>query len=111
MGEFYIWETKDFNFQLEWQEGSTGSLNDLKDAIISFQQGKVLLEKDISSPDVGIDADENIIFVHLSQTDTGSFVEGKVKVQINLYYEDTERDATVKIELNVLDNLHKGVMK
>lgn len=111
MNGFFQWETVDFPFQLSREDGTTGILTDCKDVIISFAQGSVLLEKNMDSPDVALDIENDTVNVHLSQEETGQFMAGKdANVQINILYEDTERDASAEATLSVLRNLHREVM-
>lgn len=112
MASFYVWETKDFPIHLTTQdESNTGILEDLKDVIISFGQGKKLVEKDMASPDVALDPENDIINVHLSQEETGTFKENQdVTVQVNFYYTSAERDTSAQTTIKALPNLHKEVM-
>lgn len=108
---FYIYETVDLPIELYRKDGVKGILDGLINVIISFKQGKVLLEKDINSPDVGVDAENDIVNVHMSQEETGTFREGEVGLQINLLYESHERDTSCETLLTAFDNYHKAVME
>ena len=111
MAQFYVWETVDFPLQLKREDETTGILEDCKDVIVSFEQQGILLEKDIESPDIELDVENDIINVHLTQEDTGQFKPDRdVTVQVNILYEDTERDATAHGTIKALRNLHKAVM-
>lgn len=48
--------------------------------------------------------------MHLSQEETGKFKQGPVELQVNFYYEDTERDTSTKVLIDAEDNLYKKVM-
>lgn len=107
---FFLWETVDLPLEIYREDGTTGILQGLKNVIISFQQGKILIEKDKDSPDVSIDTEHDTINIHMSQEDTGAFREGEVDVQINLLYDSHERDTTCEAVITALRNLHKAVM-
>lgn len=110
MTGFYIYETVDLPFQLSREDETTGILADCKNVIISFQQLDTLIEKDKSSPDVAIDDENDIINVHLSQEDTAAFKPGHVSIQINILYENMERDTSVEAIVKAYRNLHRAVM-
>lgn len=108
---FYVWETVDFPIALTREDGGTGIMENCKDVIISLEQDGVLLEKSRESPDVSIDTENDIINLHLSQEDTGCFKPGRgVIIQINILYEDTERDTSVQATIEARRNLHCEVM-
>lgn len=107
---FYIYETVDFPIQITAVDGSKDILKDCKNLIVSLGQGSLLLEKDLSSPDIGLDIDNNIINLHLSQTDTCRFKQGEVIIQVNILYEDTERDTSAQGKIDALNNLHRKIM-
>lgn len=111
MAFFYIWETVDFPIQIHSEDGEQ-VLVDYKDIIISLSQNNVLIEKDTSSPDVAIDDENDIINMHLSQEETGQFKANKeVRIQVNILYNDEERDTTSEATIQALSNLHKEVME
>ena len=108
---FYAWETVDFPIQLSREDGTTGILTDCRDVIVSFAQSGVLIEKNKESADIALDVENDIINVHLGQAETGRFKPDRAtKVQINILYEDSSRDASCEIAIEVLENLHKAVM-
>ena len=111
MASFYVWETVDLELQLERESGGK-VLEDCKNIIVSLEQKNQLLEKDMSSPDLGIDYDNDVIILHLSQEETGKFKpdNSDVVVQINFLYEDNERDTSVQGTIRALRNLHRKVM-
>lgn len=59
---------------------------------------------------LGIDEETGIITMHLSQEETGLFKEGVVELQVNIYYENTERDTSTAVLITAKDNLYKKVM-
>ena len=109
---FYVWETVDFPIEVTAEDGSTGILTNLKAMIITLEQSGVTIEKDLESPDVGIDAENDIVNLHLSQEDTGTFMgNSTVNLQINFLYEDSERDTTAEAVIETRRNLHREVME
>lgn len=114
---FYIYETVDFPIEVTSKDETTGILDGYKKVIISFgQNGNEVLAKDSSMSDVSIDTESDIINVHLTQEDTSKFKVSKTDdvstadVQVNILYEDKERDASASTEIEVRNNLHKKVM-
>lgn len=108
---FYAWETIDFTIQLTREDGTTGVLQDARNIIISFGQGNALIEKDMTSGDVGFDVDNDTINVRLSQEETGKFTPNhKAICQINILYESSERDTSCQVYIDVKPNLHRKVM-
>lgn len=108
---FYIWETVDFPITLTADDGSTGILEDIQDVVVSFgQKNNPVIEKFLSKSEVSLDVENDIINVHLSQEDTSQFAVGSVEVQVNLYYQGTERDVTARGQIEALNNLHRKVM-
>ena len=108
---FFIYETVSLPIRVTDKEGNTGILKDCKNVILSFEQKRILiLEKDMASPDVAIDGENDIINLYLSQEDTGMFKPGEAKMQLNILYEDEERDVSSQATILVFDNMHKEVM-
>lgn len=111
MAQFYIFESVNWDIQLVNEDENSHVLDNIKNVVISIRQQNTLLEKDSESGAVGIDAENDVITVALSQEETGSFTAGKQAIiQVNLLYNDTERDTTCQDRIEVLDNLHKQVM-
>lgn len=113
MASFYVWETVDFKLVLEKDGG--GVFDGIKDVIVSFRQPtggrKAMVEKDLKSGSLIVDGAENSIIVHLGQEDTAVFKAAKdVLVQVNLLYENGERDTSVQESIEALSNLHEEVM-
>lgn len=108
---FYVWETVDFPIHLTRSDDNEGILENCKDVIISFEQTGILLEKNKDSVDVALDIENDIINVHLSQEETGQFKADKsVNIQVNILYEDSERDTSAIATIMAYKNLHKEVM-
>lgn len=110
LASFFIYETVNLPIHLTSKDGETGILTNCKNVVISLKQKSLLLEKDKESADVAIDAENDTINLYLSQEDTGRFKPGEASMQINILYEDKERDTSAQATILVLDNYHKEVM-
>ena len=111
MAYFFVWETVDFPLQLSYKDSSIEGkvLDGYSEVIVSLKQGTNLLEK--KGDELGIDVENDIINLHLSQEETGAFKPNKqVILQVNIYYDDTERDTSFESYIDVYDNLHKELM-
>lgn len=107
---FYQWTTAKLLLII----GGENPLQDTRDILVSFVQGET--ELDFHKDDLEVDEEASTVTVSLSQEDTGSFRvdpngTGKVNVQVNVYYEDSDRDATGEGEITILRNLYKKVME
>ena len=110
MAYFFVYETKDFPLKIVKNgEGEGKVLEGYEKIIVSLKQGTTLIEKDETK--LGIDVENDIINLHLSQEETGAFSTlEQVKLQVNIYYTDTERDTSQETYIDVYDNLHKEIM-
>ena len=104
--DFRIFETANLPIRVRQQ----GALEGYKLIITSIKQLNVLLEFNSDDPNINVDVDENLIYLHLSQEDTSKFKKGPAILQINVYYHDEEREASSTAEIYIGDNLHKEVM-
>lgn len=107
MAGFYIWETKTLYLQLKPET----ALDGFKDVIVTLAQEWSGIKVEKLTSDLVIKEDVGQINVHLTQKETGQFVPGKVRIQVNLLYNDSERDTTVQGVVEARDNLHRKVMK
>ena len=62
MASFYVWETVDFEIELSRESGEK-VLEGCRNVIVSLEQKSHLLEKDLSSPDIAIDTENDIYYV------------------------------------------------
>lgn len=111
MAYFFIYETVDFPLKLSFKDTTIEGkvLDNYSKVVVSLSQGKELLEK---SEDLGIDTENDIINLHLTQEETALFKPNRqVSLQVNIYYEDTERDTSFETFIDVYDNLHKEIME
>ena len=111
MHEFYQYETDDMQLRIEDAEGqpAAGVLDGLTGAVVTIAQGCVRAEWGID--ELGLDSENSIINLHMAQEQSGMFMPGPAMVQVNLLYEDSERDTTTQAEVMVLQNLHRQVMQ
>ena len=109
--DFFVWQTADFILQLATEEDGDKILENVKNVMVSFEQNGNDIDKDLSSEDVSIDPENDIINVHLSQEETGSFVAGQyVKVQVNILYNGGQRIPTCQALILAGNNIYEEVM-
>ena len=106
MSSFYRFETKEFTLNFT----PNGVLDGYSKIVVSLAQSGI--EKvSKTNDDLVIDVTNNKIIVDFSQEDTSLFRPGEdAELQVNIYYENTERDVSKKATIKVLDNLHKKIM-
>lgn len=104
---FYIYETKPLTLRFK----PDGVLVNSKEIIVTILQGisGTLIEK--TGADLAINLTDNTVTIHLSQEETARFQPGTAQVQVNILYEDRERDTTVQAQIGVYDNLHREIME
>lgn len=104
---FYIYETKPLTLRFK----PDGVLVNSKEIIVTILQGisGTLIEK--TGEDLEINLTDNTVTIHLSQEETARFQPGTAQVQVNILYEDRERDTTVQAQIGVYDNLHREIME
>ena len=111
MAYFYRYETVDIPLKFT----PTGVLNGYKHIVVSINQDEMVkIDKDDN--DLDINVEEDIITISLSQEETSQFSSGsdnnprKAKIQVNIYYNNSERDVSTIGFIDVYDNLYKQVM-
>ena len=102
---FYIWETVSWVLQLI-DENASSVLDGAEQVVVSFKQGTTRV--DIKNP--GLDVQNDQINIRLEQEQTALFNPGPVQLQVNIYYDNTERDTTVQAAIEALDNLYRRIM-
>lgn len=111
MKGFYRYETVDIPLVFTPNEVLEG----YKHIVVSIAQDKST-RVNKTEDDIDIDVAENKITVHLSQEETGMFDGGdrnnprKAQIQVNIYYNNAERDVSTVGILDVYDNLYKEVI-
>lgn len=109
---FYQWETADLEIIIEDDDGNpkAGVLDNLKDVVVSISQGPGKQE-DWHLDELGIDAAASTVNLHLTQQKAGKFSgDAPAKVQVNILYNNGERDVTVKGTIDVFSNLYRKEM-
>ena len=106
VASFYIWETVTWPILLT-EEGTDASvLEGYKHIVVSLAQGNV----HVDFMDPPADVSTGVVTIRLEQEQAGRFKPGVVELQVNIYYEDTERDTSTKGFIEALDNLYKKVI-
>lgn len=105
---FYQYATATILMNLEYCDGTKGVLEGYKDIKVTLEQAGVTLTKGID--ELGVDVEEDIIALPLSQEETAMFVTTYCEVQVNVLYEDSERDASASGKIMVKKNLYREVM-
>lgn len=107
--EIYTYTTPSFTITFK----ETGVLEDYEKIKVSLkQEGVAQIDKD----DVAVDLEEESIEVNFTQEDTGKLDGGtpdepiKAQLQVNIYYQNTDRNCTSIKTLDVIDNLYQGEM-
>ena len=109
MAHFYVYETVDIPIKLKTE--NTEILKDYTEIVVSIVQKNPLVQIDKFTDEIGINVETNTLTIHLSQEETAKFYADKVaEVQVNIYYENTERDTSAKGTIDVLENLYKKQM-
>jgi len=106
MAYFYAWETVDLKIVLE----DPDRLLNYDTVCVSVSQGYRLRNAVVNVEDLDIDTGSGTIVCHLDQEDTGLFRAGIALLQVNIYYDDGERDTSEQVQIDVRDNLLKEVM-
>lgn len=103
---FYSWETADIAITLE----KDGVLDGIKDVIVSFVQGATRV--DFHADDLEIDVATNTLTAHFTQEQAGLFTGNReAAVQVNVLYDDGERDVSARGKVAILPNLYEEVME
>ncbi len=105
MAHFYIYETVTFPITFTPE----GVLQEYKHIVVSLSQGVTIVNK--TENELTIDADNDRIDVSFSQEETANFVEGEAIMQVNIYYENTERDVSTQAPIEVRDNIYRQVIE
>ena len=107
---FFQWETADVKIMLVDQDDNPipGILNGVKDVTASFVQG--INSQHFHLEQLGVDPATSSIFVRFEQEQSAVFIKGKAEVQVNIYYDNAERDTSLKGVINIYDNLYKRIM-
>ena len=103
---FFQFETASLEIELDKDGWLAGTL----DVVVSIVQGRTRL--DLHKADLTIDEEASTIVCYLSQEQAGAFDSSKgVAVQVNVLYEDGERDVSETGTVDVFANLYRQVME
>ena len=102
---FYCWET----YPLTITVRNEGALDDAAQIVVSFAQAGNHV--DLTGDRLAVDAANGTIQLTLTQAETGIFAPGNVAVQVNVLYEDSERDTSGQATLTALDNVYRKEMQ
>lgn len=105
MAKFYRYETSEILLKFT----PTGVLDDYRHIVVSISQ-KGMVQIDKKENELSIDTEENTIVVPLSQEETGKFAPRQAIIQVNIYYDNSERDVSTTGTIDVLDNLYEEVI-
>ena len=103
---FYIYETETLVLKILREEALKG----FKEVVVSIYQNTSGAEINRLSSELGIDEENDTVTISLSQEDTALFKPGKALIQVNIYYDNTERDVTTMAEIEVKNNLYRRVI-
>lgn len=105
MASFYKYETVSIPLKFT----PTGVLSNYKHIIVSIvQEGVIQIDKD--EDDLTINTANDTITFSLTQEETAKFLPTKAVIQVNIYYNDNERDVSTKATIDILDNLYDKVI-
>lgn len=110
MARFYRYETVEIPLQFTPQ----GVLQNYRHIVVSIaQDGMVQINK--TENEIVVDTEQDLIVLSLTQEETGKFASSgtsprQAKIQVNIYYESTERDVSTVGYIDVYDNLYKKVI-
>lgn len=111
MAHFYTYET----IAIPLTFTPDGVLEDYRHIIVSIKQYGIT-QIDKTEEELDINVSENTIGVRLSQEETSTFEGGTkenpktAEIQVNIYYNSTDRDVSTIKTIDVYDNLYKKVL-
>lgn len=112
MAQFYTYETVDIPLMFQ----PKGVLVDYRHIIVSLRQNSTDVQINKDENDLDIDVENDKITISLTQEETAMFDGGDeknpgvVRIQVNIYYENTERDVSAVKIIKVHNNLYKKVI-
>lgn len=104
MANFYRFETT--NIVLEFTP--EGILDNYKHIIVSILQKQTKI--DLTEDELNIDTSNDKITLSLTQEQTSQFEVGKALIQVNIYYNDKQRNVSTMGYINIYDNLYNKVI-
>lgn len=83
---------------------SNADFTQASEVIVTFKQREYKLDK------TAVVVDDENVSVYLSQEETGRFMSGEVRAQINWTFTGARRAMTYEVRFNVIDNLKDGLL-
>lgn len=119
MAEIFAFSTDELSFELRDAEGEKpeGIFDGIKEVIVTLSQGGDPIEKKLSDGGIGLDDEDASVNVRFDQDDTALLRGGTLDkprtadIQVNLYYQNTDRDVTHEAKIPVYRNLHPKEMR
>ena len=112
MARFYRYETVEIPLVFT----PVGILEGYKHIVVSIvQKGMTQINK--TEEDLNINVGTDTITLYLTQEETGKFMGGennnprKAEIQVNIYYNNSERDVSTVGSIDVYNNLYSKVIK
>lgn len=111
MAHFYTYETVEIPIKFT----PAGVLGNYRHIIVSIVQDDIA-RIDKKDNDLSIDVVNDTVVVSLSQEETALFRGGNqntpktAHIQVNIYYDSTERDVSIIKDINIYNNLYKKVV-
>lgn len=106
MAFFYQYETTDIPIQLS----DPDCLREAEKVVVTLYQQSSGIYQNFTNDEIEINRDDGIILLNLSQEQTAEFSPGVITIQVNIYYENSERDVTSTAKIRVLENLYQRIM-
>lgn len=106
---FYIYETKPFCIRLK-PPGTLSMAAEARSIIVTIYQAESGITMEKQGNEITIEPEEDKLFFYMTQEETAKFKPGSAMVQVNILYEDAERDTSAQGMIRIYDNLHKEVM-
>ena len=113
MAGYYQFQTVDLEITIH-SEDAEKPLEDYRQIVVSLDQGGGRGNYhgdyifDAGAPEV--DVENSVINLSLSQEESGKYNSGKADVQVNILYDNAERNVTVMGRVDVKRNLYREVM-
>ena len=114
MARFYRYETVDIPLIFT----PSGVLEGYESIVVSVaQDGVIQIDKTSEDTGLNIDTATDTITLSLSQEETGKFIGGdsnsprKAQIQVNIYYNNNERDVSTVGNIDVYNNLYDKVIE
>lgn len=111
MEQIYTYTTP--SYTISFKESNV--LTDYNKVVVTLKQDGIA-QIDKFNDDLDIDSEEDTITVEFTQEETGKLYGGKkdnpnyAELQVNIYYEDEDRNSTSTENIKVYSNLYEDVI-